>query len=597
MAFDAGMLAAVIHEINTVAGGARIEKVFQPGKDEVILQMRSFEGGKRLLINAGSANARIGFTEIPRENPQNPPMLCMLLRKHLNGARLVCAEQLGFERAVRLEFECRDEMGFSCTKYLIAETMGKYSNLIFADGDMRIISALKIVDFTTSSQRQVLPGMRYETPPPQDKSDPLTLSDTDLLRLISTEKEQSPDKRADKFIVETLLGVSPVVARELCFRATGYTDTPLRYCDAEVLCEQISSTLIRTLKDKSFTPCMAYDTDNADKPCEYSFIKLTQYGGAIKTKDFESPCAMLDHYFSQRDRDERVHQRAQDVLRLLTNAESRIRRKIELQRAELAECERGEEYKKAGDLITASLYMLKRGDGEVTLTDYSDYDEATGEYRRVTVSLDTRLSPAANAQRLYKKYAKTKTARVALTEQIALATAELEYISTVSDALCRAETVTDLSEIREELYNSGYASRMKTYTSHKSSTPQVTKYKTSGGFTVLCGRNNTQNEYITHRLASGRDYWFHVKGMPGSHTVMLCADSPTEPSVTDFTEACEIAAFNSKAEATQKIDVDYTLVKHLKKPPSSKPGMVIYHTYWSATVTPDAEKIADMRQK
>ena len=595
MAFDAGMLASVIYEINTLSGGARVEKVFQPGRDEIILQMRSIEGGKRLLINAGSSCARIGFTEVARENPQNPPMLCVLLRKHLNGARFVRAEQLGFERAVRLEFACRDEMGFPCVKYLIAETMGKYSNLIFADGDLRIISALKTVDFTTSSQRQVLPGMKYELPPSQGKLDPLAMSERDFAQLLENAMNSTPDLRADKLIVSSLAGISPVVAREVCFRATRHTDTPLSYCDRDELLRVLFDAVIEPIRTHSFEPCVVFDTDNGDRPCEYSFIRLTQYGGAIKMKDVPSPSAVLDAYFGQRDRDERIHQRAQDVLRLLTNAEARIRRKLELQRTELADCELGVEYKKQGDLITANLYMLKRGDGEVTLTDYSDYDEARGQYREVTVCLDTRLSPAQNAQRLYKKYAKSKTAKTELAKQISLAEAELQYISTVFDALSRAETVTDLAEIREELFTSGYASRMKTYTSHKSGAPQLTKYRTSGGYTVLCGRNNVQNEYLTHKLASGNDYWFHVKGMPGSHVVMLCADSGTEPSARDFTEACEIAAFNSKAQATQKIDVDYTLIRHLKKPPSSKPGMVIYHTYWSATVTPSAERVAAMR--
>ena len=586
MAFDAGMLSCVLHEIREESLGARVEKVYEPERDEIILQIRSKSGGRRLLINAGSNNPRIGFTAVPKENPQNPPMLCMLLRKHLQGAKLCSVEQCGFERAVILGFETRDEMGYDCVKYLIAELMGKYSNLIFADGDMKIITALKIVDFSTSSLRQVLPGMKYELPPKQDKADPMETTEEEFMRLLS---EAPPEKSCDKFILGAYLGISAAVAREVAFSATGSIDSPLSSCSPRVLWGKFSE-LIERIKSSNYSPTLVLD---GEKPIEYAFCDLNQYAG-LTIKHYESPSELLDVFFDSRDKEQRVKQRASDVQKLLFNAHARLTKKIELQEGELAECVHGEEYKKTGDLITANIYMLKRGMNEASLPDYDNMGE-DGILPYVTVELDERLSPAANAQRLYKRYNKSKSAKIELTKQIALAKEELEYINSVIDSLDKAESPADLAEIRDELYRAGYASRMKGYTAHKQSAPTVAKFVTSGGYTVLCGKNNIQNEYITFKLASKTDYWFHAKNAPGSHVVMLC--NGEEPPAEDFTEAAEIAAYHSKAYGGQSVEVDYTFIRHVKKPPSSKPGFVIYHTNWSALVTPNPDKIHAMRQK
>ncbi len=586
MAFDAGMLSCVLHEIREESLGARVEKVYQPERDEIILQIRSKSGGKRLLINAGSNNPRIGFTTVPKENPQNPPMLCMLLRKHLQGAKLCSVEQLGFERAAVLGFETRDEMGYECVKYLIAELMGKYSNLIFADGDMKIVTALKIIDFSTSSLRQVLPGMKYELPPKQDKADPTATDEAEFMRLI----ENAPAERGcDKFILGSYMGISASVAREVAFAATGAVDTPIAACSPRVLWGKFSK-LMESIKSNDYAPTLILD---GEKPVEYAFCPLNQYRG-FTVKSINSPSELLDVFFDSRDKEQRVKQRASDVQRLLLNAHSRLTKKIEIQEGELAECAKGEEYKRIGDLITANLYMLKRGMKEVSLPDYESMSE-DGSFKYVTVELDERLSPAANAQKLYKRYNKSKTAKIELTKQIELAKRELEYINSVLDSLDKAESPADLAEIRDELYRAGYASKMKGYTSHKQAAPSVAKFVTDGGYTVLCGKNNVQNEYITFKLASKTDYWFHAKNAPGSHVVMLT--NGEEPPAEDFTQAAEIAAYHSKAYGGQSVEVDYTFVKHIKKPPAAKPGFVIYHTNWSATVTPNPDKIHAMRQK
>ena len=588
MAFDAGMLACVIAEIREKSLGARVEKVFQPERDEIVLQMRSLEGGKRLLINAGSNNPRVCFTTEQKENPMTPPMLCMLLRKHLQGAKLSDVRQEGFERVVTLEFETRDEMGFDCKRYLIAEVMGKYSNLIFANEDKKIVSVLHTVDFSTSSLRQVLPGMTYELPPKQDKENPL---EVDGERFLSLMIEGGASRSCDKWIASSFLGISSAVAREIAYRATGATDTPLGICRPEKL-KAVFFDVIDGIKAGRFSPSMVLD---GSKPVEYAFCELTHYGAGMELRPYESAGQLLDEFFRTRDREQRVRQRAADVLRILTNADARIRRKLELQRAELADCDKGEEYKKYADLITANLYQLSRGMKRAELVDYADYRE-DGSFGTCTIELDGRLSPSANAQVYYKKYNKSKTARVELTRQIALGEEELRYIDTVFDALTHAETAADLAEIRDELYRSGYASRMKNYAaSRKPSTPVVAEFRTSGGYRVLCGKNNVQNEYITHKLAGKNDYWFHVKNLPGSHAVMLC--NGEEPDAENFTEAAEIAAYFSKGADGQNVEVDYTFVRHVKKPAGGKPGLVIYHTNWSCIVTPDESRVLARRVK
>ena len=584
MAFDAGMLRCTLSELRKTALGARIEKVYQPERDEILLQMRSFEGGKRLLINAGSNNARIGFCEIPKENPQNPPMFCMLLRKYLQGAKLVEIEQADFDRVAFLGFDTRDEMGFECRRYLIAELMGKYSNLIFADGDKRIITALRTTDFSFDSVRQLIPGMVYSLPS-ADKINPRYITQADFLSLI----ENAPRERAcDKLIVSSFMGVAPVVAREIVYRATGHTDTPVGYCFADDLWREFER-FQSILNSEDFSPCLIL---NGEEIVEYSFLSIDQYG-SYERRDFESAGALLDAYFASRDNKQRVHQRASDILKLLTNAEARIRKKLELQRTELSECDEGERYRKYGDLITANLYRLPGKTSIAELEDYEEMDEE-GNCPTLRIELDSRLSPSANAQRFYKKYAKTKTARVELARQIELGEGELEYIYTVFEALTRAESPADLMEIRDELYRSGYASRMKSYASHKQKAPVVMQFVTPDGMRVLCGKNNLQNEYITHKLAEKHDYWFHARQTPGSHVLLVTEGR--EPTDLDFTTAAEIAAHYSKAEGAN-IGVDYLLARHIKKPAGSKPGFVIYHTNWTAYVTPDAEKIAAMRVK
>ena len=431
------------------------------------------------------------------------------------------------------------------------------------------------------------PSTLRATPSSMGKINPKNVLESEFFSLITS---APTDKPADKWIVGTFMGVAPVVAREIVLKATGRTDTLVCDCDKNLLWASFSQ-IADVIKSERFTPTLALD---GEKCVEYSFIELTQYA-SLEIKAFESAGKLLDAYFASRDNDIRVHQRASDILKLLSNAESRILKKIDIQRSELEACDEGESYKKYGDLITANIYRLQKRVSVVELEDYETMDE-DGNFSTLKIALDTRLSPAANAQRYYKKYAKTKTARVELAKQISLAEEELEYIYTVFDALTRAESPADLAEIRDELYRAGYASRMKAYSggSHKQKAPAIMQFETLDGMRVLCGKNNLQNEHITHKLAEKHDYWFHAKGTAGSHVLLVTEGK--EPTDLDFTTAAEIAAYYSKSEGSN-IGVDYTLAKNVKKAAGGRPGFVIYHTNWTAYVTPNGEKISALRKK
>lgn len=589
MSFDAGMLAAVIAEINAGAAGGRIEKVYQPQNDEVVLLMRTRDGGRRLLLRCGANDPRICFTGVARDNPAAPPTLCMLLRKHLGGAFLVGVKQLGFERVASLEFDARDELGFPCKKYLIAEVMGKNSNLIFTDGDMKILAALRTVDFTTSRLRQVLVGMKYELPPPQaDKRDPRDESADGFAQAVNA---ASGETTAAKFINSTYLGIAPVVAREIVTRACGRADASLCDVDISALYKAFSG-VYADLNSGNTLPVIAYD---GSKPVEYSFLPLTQYG-VENCRVCESFGEMLDIYFGERDRAALVSARAADLQRAVASAQSRLQRKLEAQRAELADCDKGDECRRDADLIIANLYQLKRGDENVRLTDYSEM-LPDGSFALRSLTLDPRLTPSANAQRLYKKYNKSCTARVELAKQIKLAERELEYIMSVKDALNRAESGAGLAQIRAELESVGVLRARKGAAPAKSEKAPLGEYVTTNGYEVLCGKNNLQNEEITFRRAEKGDIWFHAKGVPGSHVLLRTGGAPLDDIPDeDLNDALCIAAYNSDAREGNNVAVDYVDVRHVKKPPSARPGLVIYHTNYTAYITPDAQKVASMKK-
>ncbi len=577
MAFDAGFLRCVLREIDSKLAGARVEKVLQPEKDEIVLQTRSENGNRRLLLSASPGSPRVHLTETREENPLNPPTFCMLLRKHLTGARFVSASQIGFERAYTLVFEGRDEMGFPSRRLLIGEIMGKCSNLMLCDGEKRILSPLKAVDFTTSSRRQVLPGMLYEPPPPQDKIDPLTVSREEIASLLAGAPE---GEDADRFLASKLLGVSLLVARELVYSATGDAASKVSSLSPALL----YSRLLAWQKQVEGAGEPYLILSPAGEPVEYSFLPVGQYGRGYLCRKEASFSSLIDLWYGEKDRKERLRQKTSELNRLLSTNVSRLVRKISLLRGELKDCEKKEIWKKRGDLLTANLYLLGKGKGdrkeEVVLTDYESGDE-------VTVPLDIRLSPAENAQRYYKKYAKAKRSEVELTKQIALAERDLTYLNSVADSLERTGDASGIAAIRRELESTGYVRKRGKTASRKETVPSPFRYPTAGGLTVLCGRNNSQNDEVTFRLAEKNDYWFHVKNAPGSHAVLLCRGET--PSEEDLTFAASIAALHSSLRKNGRVEVQYTRVREIRKPAGSPPGFVIFDRYKSAVVAPAPE--------
>lgn len=587
MAYDAGMLRFVLAEINSKLSGGKVDKIYQPSKDEVVFVIRCSGDEYRLAISAGSNGARMNLTSLKPENPATPPMFCMMLRKHFQGARFAGAEQLGFERAARLTFDTHDDLGFQTQKHIICELMGRFSNIIITNREDKIIGVLKSIDFTTSEKRQVLAGMIYELPPKQDKMDPTSdeLSPAEFKKMAATADE---NKSAEKFLMSNFAGISPLIAREIAFRASGKTDATLKESSRSLT--EVFFSFIEKIKNVEGIPQLIKDENGI--PIEYAFCEIRQYGSSAVCTQAGSFGELIDIYFGERSREERLRRKASDIFKLLSNAESRIIKKISVQKDELEACRDGEKFKLYGDLITANIYKIKRGDEFCIAQNY--WSENCEE---VTVPLDKRLSPSANAQVYYKKYNKSKAAKIHLAEQISKAEDELQYIYSVLDSLSRADGEKQLSEIRAELYHSGYASRMKNYSEKKQGTPSIEKYLTTDGYTVYCGRNNIANDYLTTKFADRGDWWFHVKNQPGSHVVLVPKDGEDEPIENAFTEAAEIAAYNSKARGGVMVPVDYTKVAKVKKTAGSKPGFVIYNTNWTAYVTPNEDKVVAMRQK
>ncbi len=585
MAFDSGVIACLVNEIKEKTIQGRVDKIYQPQKDEFNLYIRTRGKDYILVISLMSGSPRIYLSDQQKENPSNPPAFCILLRKYLSGAQVLDIVQPNFERMVVISFNSRDEMGFFSVKKLVVELMGKYTNLMLCDENDKILGVFKSVDFTTSEIRQILPGMKYELPPTQGKINPLDVQYEEFDRLYGTNKEMT----VEKFLVRNFSGISPLVGREVSYRISGKTDCILYDISSDRLYRAFSE-LVSLIGKADFSPC-ALIADGKIK--EFSFMEILQYGDVNNIRKYESPSKLMEECYRSKEHEGLVISKAHDIFRILTNAEKRLLKKIENQQKEIDECREKDVYKKYGDLITANLYRLKQGDESVTLTDY--YSEDMSE---ITLKLDKRLSPSRNAQRFYKKYNKLKNAEIILSEQIGMAKRDLEYIYTVFDSLSRAQTPTELEEIREELSISGFASKYKSGKKGnvRKQKIKVSEYRTENGYTVLCGANNIQNDYLTFTLASKNDYWFHVKNAPGSHVILVCDKLP-EPPAIDFTQAANIAAVNSKLSTGQLVTVDYTLVRNIKRPPASKPGYVTYSSNYSAYVTPDPEGCRQLKVK
>lgn len=576
MALDAAALSLMTEELKNILPEAKIDKIFEPTHDEIVLQLRTRTGGYRLLCSARSGSARIGLTTEKFENPEVPPSFCMLLRKHMAGGKLTDIRVIDGERIAFLDFQCTNEMGDLVQLTFAAELMGRYSNLVLYSRDTgKIIDALKRVDFEDSEIRQLLPGLTYTLPPRPER---LPFLDTDAAMLLEQACKLSAP--AASALMKISSGVGPVVLRECVFRAFGGCEMQadcMTQREKEKLCEEISR--VQQEYRQGGTPNLVKNPEG--KPTEFSFTRLTQYLPDYQIEEYDSYSAMLDGYYSAKDRAERLRQKSHTLQKRVKNLRDRSLRKAAARREELRESEASENLRVYGELLSANLWAIEKGRKSVELDNYY-----TGE--KVTVPLDVRLSPAANAQKYFKEYKKKQTAARLLSGLIADSEREAEYLDTVLDEIDRAGGVQALEDIREELKEQGYLKYDKSRRK-KQKPADFLRYRSQDGFLILVGRNNLQNDRLTMKTARGKDLWFHTKEAPGSHTVVMSEGK--DIPLTTQNEAAQLAVYHSSERSGVKVAVDYTQVKNIRKTNDCKPGMVLYDHYETAYITVDEAKL------
>ncbi len=577
MALDGAFLSCLRQELLASLPEARIDKIHQPGKEELLIALRYRGGAQKLYLSAGAAAPRIHFTTDAPENPAQPPMFCMLLRKRLTGGRLAGIRQEGLERALYLDFDCISELGDPVRLTLAVEIMGRHSNIILLGPDGRIIDAIKRVDPAMSTVRPILPGLRYEVPPaPAGRYDLSRHAPEELTKAVQNGK----DAPLSQALLAVSQGLSPLTCREIAYRATGGQDSPVSALtpkEWEKLTDCLTRTRDAVLDGVRRVPYLLTKPDGT--PLEYSFQPIIQYGLEATGQEMPSFSALLDAFYARRAAADRMKIRSHDLLRVLTSATERVRRKLNNQRQELAASTQRDTLRLYGDLINANMHLIPVGAETAELINY--YDENCAPLQ---VPLDPALSAAANAQKYYKDYRKAQTAERVLTQRVTAGEQELAYLDSVFDALTRATTTRELEELRLELEEQGYLRRQK----GKQKTPPPMKpltFRSDDGYTILVGRNNLENDRLTLRTAKGSDIWLHTKNIPGSHVIVL-TEGQTPPDRT-LEQAAILAATHSKAAASVQVPVDYALAKYVKKPAGAKPGMVIYTDNRTAYVNPD----------
>ena len=577
MALDAVCLRAVIEELRPQLLDLRVDKVQQPSRDQVILLLR---GSRRLLLNAGAGSPRIHFTELLRDNPAEPPMFCMLLRKYLVGGRVESLTQPGMERSAELTLRVTDEFGRESRRTLVLEAIGRRSNLILLDEERRIIDCLRRVDSEMSPERQVLPGLFYELPPTHEKR-PFTEGDEADFRAALA--AANPERPADAFLLDTYFGLSPLVARELVFQAAG--DSGKRVYELteaqETALWQAILALRQRVEDGDFQPICLY---RDGKPAEFSYLPIRQYGDLMENREMESFSALMDVFYESREREERTRQRGQDLIRSVTSARDRCRRKLAQQRQEFAKCQDRDQLRISGELITANLYRMERGQTKLTAENYYDPD-----CREITIPLDPLLTPQQNAAKYYKRYTKARTAEKYLTEQMALAERDEAYLESVLEELRQAETEQDFLDIRAELRENGFLKRSGKEKKELKRATKPREFRTSGGWRVLVGRNNRQNDQLTTKTADYRDLWLHTQKIHGSHVILCCQGQ--EVPEEDLLQAARLAAYFSQAKDSANVPVDCAAVRYVKKPAGARPGMVTYTNARTLYVTPEEAEV------
>ena len=582
MALDGAFLYTVRNELLSLIGG-RVEKIHQPSREEVIISIRTKNGSKKLYISANAGSARVHITENTVDNPQTPPMFCMLLRKRLGSGKLIDIRQDGLERILFLDFECVNELGDIVTVTLAVEIMGRCSNLIIVSGEGRVIDSIKRVDEEMSRERMVLPGMEYTLPPRDDRLNFLTCEPEEIKeRLFATQPRE-----LSKALIRIFEGISPILAREWAYfagRGVHIESDTISSDQLDRLLFTIKRTREQVLEGEC---CFSVVSDKEGQLKDFSFVRLSQFGTLMYTKELSGPSELLDYFYSERDRAARTKQRANDLFKLLMNLTDRTSRRIAAQREELDACADKDRAKLFGDLISANMYRIQKGDSSAVVENF--YDE---ECPQVTIPLDVRKTPAQNAQHYYGEYKKSVTAEEKLAEQIQKGEEELQYLESVFDSLTRASSENDIIQLRLELREQGYVR----YAGGKAKPPKALppiEYKSSDGFSILVGRNNKQNDQLSLKFAEKTDIWLHTQLITGSH-VLILTDGETPPDKT-IEEAAVIAAVNSSGRDSGLVPVDYCLARYVKKPAGAKPGKVIFTNYKTAFVKPDRELEQSLR--
>lgn len=571
MGIDGIYLYQLKTEIENGLNNARIDKIHQPSKEELVLLLRSASGAKRLLISIRPSAPRINFTQNTLENPSEPPMFCMLMRKHLSGARFIRVEDNGFERVVTLLFEGTNEMGDRVRFSLVTELIGKQTNLVLVGADGRIIDSLRRSDIEAGG-RMIQPGALYTLPEKQEKLNVIKTEPSEIIEAVKTAAMP-----LSKALVSVVDGFSPLIAREIVVRAGCDTD---KYSNDLISAEE--TALIGALADfkqKLACPKPTVLVDDRGVPFEFSYTDITQYGTSANKMNFATLSELLDAVYTERDRKERIRSYANELFKLVNNLLSRTAKKIAIRKKEQEKCADGDKWRIYGELLKANLYAVERGVPYVDVQNYYD-----PELKTVRIPLNVTLTPAQNAQRYFKEYKKCCNAAAMLGQLIEESENELRYIESVADELGRASSVSDLNEIRSELALAGYIrERGDRKKQVRASAPL--EFVSPDGHRVLVGRNNRQNDELTLRTASDGDMWFHTKNIPGSHVIVFCNGDELSDETVLF--AAELAAEHSKAAGSSSVPVDYTRVKYVKKPAGAKPGMVIYKTNKTVYVTPE----------
>ena len=582
MALDGIVIACMAKEMKERIEGGRIAKIAQPEADALMLTIKNQKDTSRLFLSAGASLPLVYFTEQNKANPMTAPNFCMLLRKHIGGGRILSVTQPGLERILVLEIEHLDEMGDLCRKKLIAEFMGKHSNLIFCDDQNTIIDSIKHIPLSVSSVREVLPGRPYFIPDTMQKQDPLTVTEENFCRILS--EKPMP---LGKALYSSFTGLSPVMAEEICYTAS--LDSTVSAGDLGKL-EQLHlfgtfRRLMDDVKNGSFIPCIAYDRS---VPVEFSALPLSHLS-AYEQKRFDSMSQVLEGYYASREAVTRIRQKSAELRHTVQTALERNRKKYDLQQRQLKDTEKRDKFRVYGELINTYGYGLEPGAKELTALNYY-----TGE--TVKIPLDDTMTPQENAQKYFDRYGKLKRTFEALTELTKETREEIEYLDSVMTALDIAVSEEDLTQIKEELRESGFVKKRGPKDKRAKITSTPFHYLSSDGYHIYVGKNNLQNEELTFRFASGNDLWFHAKGIPGSH-VIVKSEGKSKEELPDrlFEEAAALAAYYSKGRGNDKVEIDYVEKKQVKKVNGAKPGFVIYHTNYSMVAAPCLSGMTELR--